>query len=76
MRRVLPFVPHHLDAAGKNIHRGNIVRIGREFVTVAAIVPHDSTEANEAVVSVQDGSQLSLYRDQLSVGMVNVGARG
>ena len=39
-----------------------------EFVTVVAIVPHDSAEANdEVVVSLQDGSQLSLYRDQVSV---------
>ena len=48
----------------------------REFVTVVAIVPHDSSEENdEVVVSVQDGSQLSLYRDQVSVAMVHV-ARG
>jgi hypothetical protein len=48
-----------------------------EFVTVVAIVPHDHSEANdEVVVSLQDGSQLSLFRDQVSVAMVNVGTRG
>jgi len=47
-----------------------------EFVTVVAIVPHDGSETNdEVVVSLQDGSQLSLYRDQVSVAMVHV-ARG
>ena len=49
----------------------------REFVTVVAIVPHDGSEMNdEVVVSLQDGSQLSLYRDQVSVAMVHVGTRG
>jgi hypothetical protein len=48
-----------------------------EFVTIVAIVPHDGSEANdEVVVSVQDGSELSLFRDQVSVAMVNVGTRG
>ena len=47
-------------------HRG-------EFVTLVAIVPHDHSETNdEAVVSLQDGSQLSLYRDQVSVAMLHV----
>jgi len=48
-----------------------------EFVTVVAIVPHDSSETNDEVaVSLQDGSQLSLYRDQVSVAMLHVGTRG
>jgi hypothetical protein len=48
-----------------------------EFVTIVAIVPHDGSEANdEVVVSLQDGSQLSLFRDQVSVAMVNIGTRG
>jgi hypothetical protein len=48
-----------------------------EFVTIVAIVPHDGSEANdEVVVSLQDGSQLSVFRDQISVAMVNVGTRG
>ena len=47
-----------------------------EFVTIVAIVPHDSSEAtDEVVVALQDGSQLSLFRDQVSVAMVNVGTR-
>jgi hypothetical protein len=48
-----------------------------EFATVVAIVPHDSSEANdEVVVSFQkDGSQLSLYRDRVSVAML-LGTRG
>ena len=47
-----------------------------EFVTVVAIVLRDNDEANdEVVVSVQDGSQLSLYLDQVSA-MVHVGTRG
>ena len=47
-------------------HRG-------EFVTLVAIVPHDGSESNdEVVVSLQDGSQLSLYRDQVSVAMLHV----
>jgi hypothetical protein len=38
-----------------------------EFVAVVAIVPHDNSETNdEVVVSLQDGSQLSLYRHQVS----------
>ena len=43
-----------------------------EFVTVVAILPHDSSEANdEVVVSLQeDGSQLSLYRDQVSIAIL------
>jgi len=46
-------------------------------VTIVAIVPHDGSEANdEVVVSLQDRSQLSLFRDQVSVAMVNVGTRG
>jgi hypothetical protein len=48
-----------------------------EFVTIVAIVPHEGSEANdEVVVVLQDGSQLSLFRDQISVAMVNVGTRG
>jgi hypothetical protein len=48
-----------------------------EFVTVVAIIPRDNDEANdEVVVSVQDGSQLSLYLDQVSVAMVDIGTRG
>jgi hypothetical protein len=48
-----------------------------EFVTIVAIVPHDNEEANdEVVVSLQDGSQLSLFRDQVSVAMLRVGRRG
>jgi len=49
-----------------------------EFVTLVAIVPHDKAEANdEVIVSLQgDGSQLSLFRDQVSVALVNVGTRG
>ena len=44
------------------------------FVTVVAIVPHDPSEVNdEVVVSLADGSQLSLYRDQVSVAMLHVG---
>jgi hypothetical protein len=47
-----------------------------EFVTVVGIVPRDNDEANdEVVVAVQDGSQLSLYLDQVSA-MVHVGTRG
>ena len=46
-----------------------------EFVTVVAIVPHDIEANDVVVVSVQDGSQLSLYLDQVSA-MVNVGTRG
>jgi len=43
-------------------------------VTVVAIVPHDHSETNdEIVVALQDGSQLSLYRDQLSVAMLQIG---
>ena len=77
LRRVLPFVPQHLDAAGKNVHRGNIVRIGREFVTVAAMfLTTPPKRMMKPSWSVQDGSPLSLYRDQVSVGMVNVGTRG
>jgi hypothetical protein len=46
-----------------------------ESVTVVAIVPHDRHETNdEVVVSLQDGSQLSLYRDQLSIAMLHIGA--
>jgi hypothetical protein len=46
-----------------------------EFVTVVAIVPHDSSEENdEVILSVQDG-QLSLYRDQVSIAMLHVGTR-
>jgi len=45
-----------------------------ESVTVVAILPHDNAETNdEVVVSFQDRSQLSLYRDQLSVAMPHVG---
>ena len=48
-----------------------------EFVTIVAILPHDCYDANdEVVMSLQDGSQLSLFRDQVSVAMVNVGTRG
>ena len=47
-----------------------------EFVTIVAIVPHDGSEQNdEVVVSLQDGSQLSLFRDQVSVAMLHVGTR-
>jgi hypothetical protein len=44
-----------------------------ESVTVVAIVPHDGSETNdEVIVSLQDGSQLRLYRDQLSVAMLQI----
>ena len=46
-----------------------------EFVNVVAIVPHDSEANDVVVVSAQDGSQLSLYLDQVSA-MVHVGTRG
>ena len=46
-----------------------------ESVTVVAIVPHDSEANDVVVVSAQDGSQLSLYLDQVSA-MVHVGTRG
>ena len=46
-----------------------------EFVTVVAIVPHDSEANDVVVVSVQDGNQLSLYLDRVSA-MVHVGTRG
>lgn len=47
-----------------------------EFVTVVAIVPHDNSEINDEVVaSLQDGSHLSFYRDQVS-SILLVGTRG
>ena len=47
-----------------------------EFVTIVAIVPHDGSEQNdEVVVALQDGSQLSLFRDQVSVAMLHIGTR-
>jgi hypothetical protein len=37
-----------------------------EFGRVAAVVPHDESEANDQVVLIlNDGSELALYRDQV-----------
>ena len=44
-----------------------------ESVTVVAIVPHDNYETNdEVVVSLQGGSQLSLYRNQVSAARLDI----
>jgi len=59
---------------------GPVRRTSWGICDLVAIVPHDNSEANdEVIVSLQgDGSQLSLFRDQVSVApaMVNVGTRG